>query len=62
MMLCGMDYPVKPDNDRRKRVLDNDRERECRIMTVRKLNRIDDRGRWIMTGSINRRVITAKNF
>mgnify|MGYP003166107943 CR=1 FL=1 len=26
MMLCGMDYPVKPDNDR---------ERECRIMTVR---------------------------
>ena len=62
MMLCGMDYPVKPDNDRRKRVLDNDRERECRIMTVRKLNRIDDRGRWIMTGSINRREITAKNF
>ena len=62
MMLCGMDYPVKPDNDRRKRVLDNDRERECRIMTVRKLNRIDDRGRWVMTGSINRRVITAKNF
>jgi len=31
MMLCGMDYPVKPDNDR---------ERECRIMTVRKLNRM----------------------
>ena len=31
MMLCGMDYPVKPDNDR---------ERECRIKTVRKLNRM----------------------
>jgi len=31
MMLCGMDYPVKPDNDR---------EKECRIMTVRKLNRM----------------------
>jgi len=33
MMLCSMDYPVKPDNDR---------EKECRIMTVRKLN-------WMMT-------------
>ena len=27
MMLCGVDYPVKPDNDR---------EGECRVMTEKK--------------------------
>lgn len=34
MMLCGVDYPVKPGNDRRKIMLDNDRGRNGWIMTI----------------------------
>ena len=41
-MLCGVDYPVKPDNDR---------ERECGGNDRRKIMLDNDRGRngWIMT-------------
>lgn len=32
MMLCGVDYPAKPDNDRRKIMLDNDNNKISRVM------------------------------
>ena len=33
-MLCGVDYPAKPGNDRRKIMLDNDMRRNGWIMTI----------------------------